>query len=105
MNNDLIPYEQLGVTQDKLDIINKFCFYKKAVEDFESELKDKFRELVESGEIPVSSIDIGNVILSYRKAYTKKSVDTNKLKEDGIYDNYIKESEVKSSVSMTIKEE
>ena len=105
MNNDLIPYEQLGLTPAKLAIIDKFCFYKKAVEAFESELKDKFRELVESGEIPVSSIDIGDVILSYRKAYTKKSIDTNKLKEEGIYDNYIKESEVKSSVSMTIKEE
>lgn len=105
MNNDLIPYEQLGLTQDKLDIINKFCYYKKAVKDFESELKDKFKELVESGEIPVSSIDIGNVILSYRKAYTKKSVDTNKLKEEGIYDDYVKETEVKSSVSMSIKEE
>ena len=105
MNNDLIPYEQLGLTQDKLDIINKFCYYKKAIEDFESELKDKFKELVESGEIPVSSIDIGNVILSYRKAYTKKSVDTNKLKEEGIYDDYVKETEVKSSVSMSIKEE
>lgn len=105
MNNDLIPYEQLGLTQDKLDIINKFCYYKKAVEDFESELKDKFKELVESGEIPVSSIDIGNVILSYRKAYTKKSVNTNKLKEEGIYDDYVKKTKVKSSVSMSIKEE
>ena len=105
MNNDLIPYEQLGLTQDKLDIIDKFCYYKKAVENFESELKDKFKELVENGEIPVSSIDIGNVILSYRKAYTKKSLDTNKLKEDGIYDDYVKETEVKSSVSMSIKEE
>lgn len=105
MNNDLIPYEKLGLTQDRFEIINKFCYYKKAVEDFESEIKDKFKELVESGEIPVSSIDIGNIILSYRKAYTKKSVDTSKLKEDGIYDNYLKESEVKSSVSMSIKEE
>jgi hypothetical protein len=105
MNNDLIPYDELGLTQDRFEIINKFCYYKKAVEEFESEIKDKFKELVESGEIPVSSIDIGNVILSYRKAYTKKSVDTTKLKDDGIYDDYIKETEVKSSVSMTIKEE
>ena len=45
------------------------------------------------------------MILSYKKPYTRKSVDTDKLKDDGLYDNYLKETEVNSSVSMTIKKE
>lgn len=105
MNNNLIPYEQLGLTTDRQEIISKFIFYKKQVESFESEIKEKFKELVESGDIPVNSIDLGDMILSYKKSYTRKSVDTDKLKEDGLYDNYLKETEVNSSVSMAIKKE
>lgn len=103
--NNLIPYKELGLTKDRLDIINKFVYYKKEVESFESELKDKFKEMVESGIIPVSSIDLGGIMLSYRKSYTSKKVDTDKMKNDGIYESYIKDTEVKSSVSMTVKKE
>lgn len=105
MNNNLIPYEELGLTNERKEIISQFVYYKKQIETFESELKDKFKELVESGEIPVTSIDLGNIVLSYKKAYTTKRVDTDKLKEDGIYDDYLKTSEVKSSVSMAVKKE
>ncbi len=105
MNNALIPYEELGLTKDRKDIIDKYIYYKKQVETFENEIKNKFKELVESGDIPVSSIDLGDMILSYKKGYTRKVVNTEKLKEDGIYDDYITNSEIKSSVSMTIKKE
>lgn len=103
MNNNLIPYEELGLTEARKEIIEKFIYYKEQVESFESEIKDKFKEMVESGDIPVNSIDLGDMMLSYKKSYTRKSVDTDKLKEDGLYDKYLKESEVNSSVSMTIK--
>lgn len=103
--NKLIPYEELGLTQSRQEIIDKFIYYKKQVESFESEIKDKFKELVESGTIPVSSIDLGNIILSYKKPYVRKSIDTDKLKEDGIYEDYLKELDVNSSVSMAIKKE
>jgi hypothetical protein len=105
MINELIPYEELGLTKSRLDIINNFVYYKKQVETFETELKEKFKELVENEVIPVNSVDLGGVILSYKKAYTTKRVDTDKLKEDGLYDNYLKKSEVKSSVSMSVKKE
>lgn len=103
MNNNLIPYEELGLTEARKEIIEKFIYYKEQVESFESEIKDKFKEMVEAGGIPVNSIDLGDMMLSYKKSYTRKSVDTDKLKEDGLYDNYLKETEVNSSVSMTIK--
>lgn len=105
MNNSLIPYEELGLTEARKEIITQFIYYKKQVESFESEIKDKFKELVESGEIPVNSIDLGDMILSYKKAYTRKGVDTDKLKADGIYEDYLKETNVDSSVSMAIKKE
>ena len=103
MNNNFIPYEEPGLTEARKEIIEKFIYYKEQVESFESEIKDKFKEMVESGDIPVNSIDLGDMMLSYKKSYTRKSVDTDKLKEDGLYDKYLKETEVNSSVSMTIK--
>lgn len=102
--NNLIPYEELGLSNDKLEIINQFCYYKNQVGLFEKELKEKFKELVEDGTIPTNSIDLGGIILSYTKAYTKKQVDTELLKEKGIYDLYTKTTEVKSSASMKVKE-
>lgn len=105
MNNNLIPYEALGLTEARKEIINQFIYYKHQVESFESEIKEKFKEMVESGEIPVNSIDLGGMMLSYKKSYTRKAVDTDKLKADGIYEDYLKEAEVNSSVSMTIKKE
>ena len=103
--NNLIPYEKLGLTEERKEIINQFIYYKKQVEGFESELKEAFESLVETGEIPVNSIDLGGMILSYKKSYTAKRVDTDKLKADGIYEKYLKESQVSSSVSMAIKKE
>lgn len=103
--NNIIPYEELGLTEQRQEVISKFIYYKKQVESFENEIKERFKEMVENGEIPVSSIDLGNMILSYKRGYTQKKIDTNKLKEDGIYDKYLKENTVNSSVSMTIKKE
>lgn len=105
MNNSLIPYEDLGLTEQRQEIIDKFIFYKKQVESFENEIKEKFKAMVENGDIPVSSVDLGNMILSYKRGYTQKKIDTDKLKEDGIYDKYLKTTEVDSSVSMKIKKE
>jgi len=103
MNNDLIPYEKLGLTPSRKEILNQFIYYRHLVDTFENEIKEKFKELVESGDIPVSSIDLGDIILSYKKPYTKKSIDVEKLKNDEIYNDYLKETKTKSSVSMTIK--
>lgn len=105
MNNDLIPYKELGLTPEKQEILRNFLYYKNEVKKFEKELKDSFKECVESGLIPVNSIDLGGFVLSYTKGYSKKQVDTQKLKEEGIYEVYTKTTEVKPSVSMKIKEE
>lgn len=102
--NNLIDYERLGLTTDKLEIIKQYVYYKEQVETFENDLKDAFKTLVETG-LPVNSVDLGNIILSYKKGFTKKSVDTEKLKEDGLYDQYLKETEVNSTVIMKIKKE
>ena len=34
MNNNLIPYEELGLTEQRIEIIDNFIHYKKQVEEF-----------------------------------------------------------------------
>lgn len=102
--NNLIDYEQLGLSTERLEIIKQYVYYKEQVESFEQGIKDAFKELVEQG-LPVSSVDLGNVILSYKNSYVKHSVDIDKLKEDGLYDKYLKDSTVNSTVIMKIKKE
>ena len=102
--NNLINYEELGLSTERLEIIKQFIYYKQQVESFEGELKDAFKQLVENG-LPVNSVDLGNIILSYKKGFTKKSVDTDKMKEEGVYEKYLKDTEVSSTVIMKIKKE
>ena len=53
----------------------------------------------------VYNIDLGKVLISYKPSYEKTSVDSKKLKEDGIYEKYSKKSKVKSSIVVKVKEE
>ena len=53
----------------------------------------------------VYNIDLGKVLISYKPSYEKTSVDSKKLKEDGIYEKYSKKSKVKSSIVIKVKEE
>lgn len=103
--NDLIPYEELGLTQEVMQTIKNFLAAKNEFKKIEPEIKEAFKAKVESGEIPVNSIDCGEFILSYTKGYTKNQIYSQKLKADGLYDKYLKHIEVDASVSMKIKKE
>ena len=41
--------------------------------------------------------------ITYKAPTTRKSVDTKALKDEGLYDLYLKETPVKSSVTVTFK--
>lgn len=53
----------------------------------------------------LKTYDFGSVKATIKDSYEKSSVDTNKLKADGLYDKYKKTSTVKESLIITIKEE
>ena len=82
-----------------------FCGYIKqikAIEEKTDEIKEAIlKEMEERG---LSKIDLGDVTITYKSPTTKTSVDSEKLKEDGIYDKYTKTSNVKSSIMIKVKE-
>lgn len=91
-----IPQEQQLVFRD---ILRQIKNMEKKAETFKQAI---LKEMEDRG---VDKVQIGDVSITYVPAGTKKSIDSKKMKEDGIYEDYIKESNVKSSIRINIKED
>ena len=82
-----------------------FCEYLKQMKAMEEKTKEiKETILKEMEERNIYKADLGDVVITYKAPSTKTSIDTAKLKSDGIYDKYTKTSNVKSSITIKIKE-
>lgn len=82
-----------------------FCTYMKqikAIEEKTKEIKEAILKEMEERGIP--KIDLGDVTITYKAPSTRESVDSKKLREDGIYEKYTKTSNVKSSITIKVKE-
>lgn len=64
-------------------------------------VKNAMLEAMEKNNIKSFENDFLKVV--YKAPSVRKSVDTARLKEEGLYDLYLKESPVKSSVTVTFK--
>lgn len=67
---------------------------------------DSFKEALKKAmeENGIKSFENDAVKVVYKEPYTRQSVDTKRMKEEGIYDLYTKEAQVKGSVSLAYKE-
>ena len=67
------------------------------------EVKEKVKNAME--EYGITSFDNEDLTITYRKGTTRKTVDTKKLKEElpDIYESYLRESNVASSVVVEVK--
>lgn len=74
--------------------------------DIENKIKEvKESILKEMEDRGLSKVEIGDVTITYKQPTTRVSIDTKKLKEDGLYDKYSKISNVKGSISIKLEEE
>ena len=76
---------------------------KKAMEESEkvvAQLKEQLLTAMEANGIKKWQTD--RLTITYKAAYTSPKVDTAKLKKDGLYDQYTKESQVKSSIQIKL---
>lgn len=90
---DIIKKEDVAVLLE----IKRFNELKKEVEEKDKALKKQILEYMENN--GVWEVDIEGVAkYSYIAPFKKKVVDTDALKEQGLYDSFTKESEVGSSV-------
>ena len=74
--------------------------------DIENKIKEmKESILKEMEDRGLSKVELGDVTITYKQPTTRVSIDSKKLKEDGLYDKYSKISNVKGSISIKIEED
>ena len=101
--NELVKINDSNEIVLKEDVVKKieaFNDMKKEIEYQEKLLKAGIIEAME--EIDLKTLDIGNIHATYKDSYVRKSVDTNKLKRDWLYEIYEKETIVKPSIVLKV---
>ena len=84
---------------DEIEQIRAFMRLKEEITAIEEDGKRRALEYMKSNGI--KSFDGDLFKITYVEPTTKKTVDTAKLKEDGLYDQYTKDTDVKESVRIT----
>lgn len=91
----------IQIQQDFIEQYKAFQEQKAIMDMQEKELKAQLLELMEQSGIKAFECD--GLKITYKAPSIRKSIDSNALKEQGLYEMFLKESEVKASVTITIK--
>ena len=91
----------IKVAEDVFKYLYNFQLMKAEAEKVEKNLKDSILKAMEDNNI--KSFENDFVKVTYKAPSVRKAVDSARLKEEGLYDLYLKESPVKSSVTVTWK--
>lgn len=102
--NELVVYEngKLIIDLDYAEEYAKVLKLQKALELKTKEVNQRVKEIME--ENGIDTLSTNGLVYSYRKATTRTTLDSKKLKEDmpDIYEEYSKTSSVASSVSVKV---
>lgn len=99
-------YEVLPSTLQTMSIEKQNAFKSILVQMKEMEKKSKeFKKaiLAEMEERGIDKVQIDDLTITRKEPYIVKKVDTEKLKKDGLYENYTKDSLVSSSLVIKVK--
>ena len=102
--NELVKIENNEIVIAK-EIVDKIKDFKKAKEEMdlmEKELKQQLKDQMEK--LGVKKFIINGLSATLKDATTRKSLDTTRLKNEcpDIYEEYLKESPVASSITLTV---
>ena len=97
--NALVSITAYSPTQ--IEKLKKFYELKKEVEEFEKMVKEVAEQKMEENDL--DSIEDENFKFTRVAGYETTTVDTKKMKDDGIYEQYSKPKKVKPSVRVTLK--
>lgn len=101
--NDIKKYEKKALalfSEEDIEDLKKFEDLKVKVARIEKSNHEKLAQLFrESG---VKSFKGNGINITYVEPHTQTRVDTQRLKDEGLYDNYSKTTEVKESIRVSI---
>lgn len=98
--NELDTPQTRMLVAEIVGFMNQEARYKVAKDSLISQLKEYFRKNPGLEQIVLSS-DQGDLKFTYVAPTTRKVVDTNALKEQGLYDEFTKDTRVSDSVRIT----
>lgn len=101
MNEVTFENGKIQIAVEVMKELQAFNEQKAAMELKEKRIKEAILQAMEENNI--KSFENDFVSIKYIPPTTRKSVDTAKMKEEGVYDVYLKESSVKSQVRLTWK--
>jgi hypothetical protein len=90
------------LAQEVEDTLRAFQVEKAKMDMLEKQIKEAMLKAME--ENGVKSYESDNVRITYKAPTVRSTVDTQALKEQGLYDSFVKTSSVKASVSITWKD-
>lgn len=104
MANDIELKEKLELSPSDIKAIRDYeeakAKYDLVISRNDEMIKNFMRARVENGLEPTLIQD--GLIITYKAPYTRTGVDTNKLREDGLYDKYLKETQVRDSINVKV---
>lgn len=101
MNEVTFENGKIQIAVEVMKELQAFNEQKAAMELKEKRIKEAILQAMEENNI--KSFENDFVSIKYIPQTTRKSIDTAKMKDEGVYDVYLKESAVKSQVRLTWK--
>ena len=106
MNNELVRIEnnELIIAHEAVQKIIEFQKQKAQMDILEKELKQGLKEKME--ELGMTGFSIKGLNATIRKATTRKTIDSKRMQAEipEIYESYLKESQVASSITLSYDE-
>ena len=102
--NNLTKYETAALslfTDEDIEKLKKFDELEAQVKAIKKRRDEELKYLFK--ESNQNSFEDDRIRIVYTKPHTRKTVDTKKMKEEGIYDYYLTESNVSDSIKIEVK--
>lgn len=104
--NNIVNYQDKALslfTEKDIELLRQFDELEAKVKLIKKQRDKALKELFRECDEKTFENDLIKII--YTKPHKRKSIDTEKLKKEGIYEMYLKESDVSDSIKIEVKYE
>ncbi len=96
---------ELAIPKEKVDFLKKFYEMKARAKVYEEEINMCAEQFLTDNNLLEEGYQQDGLKIIKTKDYKKKFIDTQRLKDEGLYDIYTKETEVKGHIKVSFEYE
>ena len=107
MENNVVLKEKFDVilSDEEIDLLIKFDEFEKRIKVMMDAKKEAIEQFIIDNNLTNDGYEDEKIKISYTKPYVRHDIDKEKLKAEGLYDMYLKDTNVKGSVKIKVKYE